>query len=271
LGSEISGAYKINRIINEFHPEEIPIFGSSRAEGCYFPDSISSTCFNYGLSGTQDDVILFFLSEELKKNKTTPIIVNFDMDGLNRSIGDVGYYLYNSNNVGINRLLGDKYKTLYRIPFLKYYGFFEVNCKYYLNSKVNFTKLVSNGGSFEKNSFPEDKFKELVRIRSESVTVFHNDVKLKQHFFSLIRSTSRKIVIVIAPYHISFFKKFRNLKDFRNFKEELKQFENVEVVDMSQSIKADSLFFDTSHLNYKGAEFFSQQLEEHVRYGIQLK
>src|SRR4051812_1211544 len=64
LNSELCGVYKINRIISETHPNEIPIFGSSRAEYGLFPDSLGHDFFNYGLSATQYDVTLFFLEQE---------------------------------------------------------------------------------------------------------------------------------------------------------------------------------------------------------------
>jgi hypothetical protein len=47
LKSEISGAYKINRILTSNIENEIPIIGSSRAEGSYVPSKITKKpCFN---------------------------------------------------------------------------------------------------------------------------------------------------------------------------------------------------------------------------------
>lgn len=262
LGSEINGAYKINRIINETHPNEIPIFGSSRAEGCYFPDSIAKNCFNYGLSGTQDNVILFFLTEELKKKKTTPIIINFDLDGLSNSIGDVDYYLYNTGNAEVRKLLGENFKPLFGISFLKYYGYFEVNFKYYLSSRINLTKIINHGGSFEKNVLPQEKFNELVKERVMSKTTFHNDPVLEKKLFELIQSTNRKIIFVVAPYHTSFLKNFKNREGFASFERKLLSLSNVEIWDYSSDFKDDKLFFDTSHLNYQGALMFSGELKD---------
>ena len=63
--NKISGASKINRIINFSQIDEIPIFGSSRAEGSYIPSIISEKeSFNYGISGTQSNIWLFFLETE---------------------------------------------------------------------------------------------------------------------------------------------------------------------------------------------------------------
>ena len=153
LSSEISGAYKVNRIINSNDNDEVVFLGSSRAEGSFIPDSLVKHGFNYGISGTQDDVILFFLNEECKKkNKNTPIVINFDLDGLNSNIGDISNYLYNVDNLKVKSLVNSNYKSIFKIPFLKYYGYFELYFKYYINSKINLTKYTNKGASIEKNT-----------------------------------------------------------------------------------------------------------------------
>src|SRR5579863_6817697 len=107
LTSNICGAYKVNRIINETHPEEIPIFGSSRAEQGYLPDILGTKYFNYGLNGAGPSVMLFFLKEECKKKKNSPLIIlNFDMSGFIRPIGDISNYIYNADYLPVRKLLG---------------------------------------------------------------------------------------------------------------------------------------------------------------------
>src|SRR5690349_11324653 len=85
LGNENCGAYKIDRIITSENKNEIPIFGSSRAEASFIPELLGDNYFNYGLEGTQENVMLFFINEECKKkNKTSPMmILNIDLDGIN--------------------------------------------------------------------------------------------------------------------------------------------------------------------------------------------
>ena len=129
--SEINGAYKVNRILTKTEKDEIPIFGSSRAEGNFVPSIIdSNNCFNYGISATQANIWLFFLEQELKKEKTTPIIINFDLDGLVYSNGDMGNYIPNWN--AIKNTLKMSGKFYYYIPFVKYLGQYERYLKYFL-------------------------------------------------------------------------------------------------------------------------------------------
>ena len=107
LGNTNCGAYKVNRILNSYYKDEIPIFGSSRAETGIVPDILGDNYFNYGVNGTQDDVLLFFLKEECKKrDKSRPyIIVNMDVDGINYRSADLLNYIYNSNNPGVKELV----------------------------------------------------------------------------------------------------------------------------------------------------------------------
>ena len=74
LGSEISGAYKVNRIINETNQNEIPFLGSSRAEGTFIPDSLVKLGFNYGMVG--DAVNFTSRLEGLNKIYGTGIIIS---------------------------------------------------------------------------------------------------------------------------------------------------------------------------------------------------
>jgi hypothetical protein len=263
LGSGLSGAYKINRIITSNNKNEIAFFGSSRAERSYIPDSLVSDGFNYGMVGTRTDVELFCLSEECKKNKTTPIVFTFDLEGLNYGLGDISNYLYNSDYPPIRTLLGTDYKSIYKVPFLKYYGHFELYTKDYLNSKTNITKFNSKGGALEKNELTKAAFDELVKLRQSQKTTFHNDPKLLADFLSIIKANqNRKFIVVAPPYHSSFFTNFANIGEAKNFLNSLKAYTNVAVLNFSQLNYPDNYFFDTSHLNLTGAVHFNRVLKD---------
>lgn len=264
LGTEISGAYKVNRIINDLHKDEIPFFGSSRCEGSFIPDSLVKNGFNYGMSGIQDDVLLFFLKEECNKvGKTTPIIINFDLDGLNYSLGDLSYYIPNAGYSAVKELLGSSYKPIYQFPLLKYYGSFELSFKYYMNNKLNLTTFSNKGATIEKNELSKQKFDESVRDRLATENIFQNDKKLLVDFLQTIETNkSRKFIIVIAPYHNSFFNKFTNYAEAEGFLNSLKRFENIVVFNFAKTVYPDNFFFNTTHLNLKGAVVFNRQLKD---------
>jgi hypothetical protein len=264
LNSAICGAYKVDRIINETHPDEIPIFGSSRADGGYIPDMLGANYFNYGLNGTGPNVMLFFLKEECKKRKNHPVIIlNFDLAGFVHPLGDISNYIYNSGYLPVRELLGKNYKTMYSIPFIKYYGQYESYLKYYLNNKMNITMYTNKGASVEKNKMTKERFNELVNERKLTHETFRHDTAMENEYMQIISENPQRLfVFVIAPYHSSYFAKFENLPDAENFIDTLKKKKNVKVFDFSKENYPDSLFINTMHLNYTGAVRFNKDLKD---------
>jgi hypothetical protein len=264
LNSEICGAYKVNRIINQTHPDEIPIFGSSRAEGCYIPDMLGPDYFNYGLDGTGSNVMFFFLKEECKKKKNNPVIIlNFDLSGFDNSLGDISNYIYNAHYKPVKELLKKEYRVSYAIPFVKYYGQYETYLKYYLNNRLNLTKYTNKGASIEKNKMTEKRFSELVNQRKNARAFFAIDTALQNGYISLINANPQRIfVFVIAPFHSSYFEGYQNLPVAKAAIMNLRQFKNVRVFDFSQEDYADSLYINTTHLNYAGAKRFNKELKD---------
>jgi len=264
LKTSISGAYKVNRILTETYPDEIPIFGSSRAEGGYIPDSLGPAYFNYGLSGTKENVQLFFLEEECKKKKRTPyIILNFDLDGIGYGGGDMANYIPNANIPSVKALMGEQYRFSFRIPFIKYYGYYELYFKYFLNERMNLTKYSNKGASIEKDVLPVQKFNQLVQERKNSQTLFECNSSLKNRLFSLILNhPERFYLFVVAPYHASYFEKYQNLSEATIFLKELAGIKNVRIFNFSKVTYPDSCFLNTTHLNYKGAVLFNRQLKD---------
>jgi|TARA_B110000467_G_scaffold163324_1_gene189010 hypothetical protein len=261
--SQINGASKVNRILSKTEKNEIPIFGSSRAEGNFVPSIIEGeNCFNYGISGTQANIWLFFLEQELKKQKHTPIIINFDLGGLNYSDGNIGNYIPNWSST--KNILTNKGEFYYEIPFIKYYGQYERYFKFYMNEKINLTKVTDNGGSFEKNKLTTSKFNELVHKRENTKSSFKLNKQLSAKFNKLITSTSRSIVLVVSPYHVSYFNQFENIEMANKYLSSLSERENIRIIDLRNYIIDDNMFLDTSHLNYEGAIKFTRRMKEEL-------
>lgn len=263
LKSQICGAYKVNRIITETHQNEIPIFGSSRAEGSFIPDSLGADFFNYGLSGSKYDVTLFFLEEECKKKKNTPwIILNLDLEGLSYGLGDVSNYIPNSGYGPVKQLLGNDYQPFFRIPLIRYYGRYEAYFRDYVNTRIQLTRFTNKGASIEKNVLTEKLFRDLVQQRRNTPTAFTNDSTLLHKLLQIISShQQRQFVFVVSPYHSSFFVKFMpDGADY--FFSRVKQFPNVHVFDFGRFPLSDNEFINTSHLNLAGAEKFNRILRD---------
>lgn len=266
--SNLCGAYKVHRIITETHANEMPVLGSSRAEGSYIPDSLGGDVFNYGLAGTKYNVTLFFLDEECKKKKTNPyVLMNLDLDGFRHALGDISNYVADASYPAVRTLLDTEYKAYYNIPFIKYYGLYDVYSRVYLNNKLQLTKVSNKGASLEKNALTQQAFDKLVAERKVSQTRFQEDAALEQKLFSLISShPERFFIFSIAPYHSSYFVNFNSADAAAStaFFSKLSAMKNVKVLDFSKLPLADSMFLNTTHINYKGAKVFNHILKDSI-------
>ena len=273
LSSDTCGAYKVNRILTHNDPDETPIFGSSRAEYGFVPDTLGKDCFNYGLTSSRYDVTTFFMEQECKKKKNKPwLIVNYDYESLMYDIGDISNYLYNFGNKDVRDLVGTNKKFYYSIPFIKYYGQYEVYFKYFLMKRNDILKITDKGASLFKTDLRPDEFKVLVEQRKKNPSIFAHDEGLKQKMLRIIKSNpQRQFIFVISPYHSSYFTIFEHYDDANKFLQELDAIPNVILIDYSKKYYPDSMYLNTTHLNYKGAYKFSRDIKDTLnKLGIQL-
>ena len=92
---------------------------------------------------------------------------------------------------------------------------------------------------------------------------FENEAPLEKAFRELVSSTKRPILLVVAPIHGSYLESFQNKTDKDQYlKAFAAEYDNVTVLDYSDEPYDDSLFFDTTHLNFKGAQVFSERLRQ---------
>ena len=126
--SPVATSNKIYRLTEEDHLQEIPVFGSSRAEKAYYCDSINSNCYNYGFPNQSYDVTALLLKFELSKNKTTPLIIDVHHDFFeHNAITNINintYLPFANNNTAIRSFLEKNERLLpYQyIPGMRYFG-----------------------------------------------------------------------------------------------------------------------------------------------------
>lgn len=257
-----SGANKVDRILNHQSDSEIVILGSSRAEGSIIPDSLGENCYNYGLSGTQDNVWIYFLEEELKKDNKSPILINFDLDGLGYRNGDPAYWLLNSSSPNIKVFI-DNWKPIYSIPVIKHMGYFERYIANYFQERQSVTGIINNGAILETKRQTPSEFKLLVEEREKEHLWFVNDDMLERRLIQTLQNNkSRKIIFFIPPYHESYLKTIRNYPVALKFLSKLDSIKNVSVLNYSQYKMDNVCFYNTTHLNYNGALIFTKLIKE---------
>ena len=90
FSSSNSSGYRMKRLF-EFDSSkgEMPILGSSRAEGNFAPKNISPIAFNYGLRGSHFHETLFQLKVVLSRPQGGVVLVNLDPWGM-----DDGSYMH---------------------------------------------------------------------------------------------------------------------------------------------------------------------------------
>ncbi len=256
-----SGAGKVNRILNHEYKNEIVILGSSRAEGSIIPDSLGINYYNYGLAGTQDNVWIYFLEEELKKNNTNPILINFDLDGLGYRNGDPLYWLFNSSNPKIRTFI-DNWKPRYAIPVIKHMGYFERYISNFIQERHSVTEIINKGAILETKRQTPSEFNLLVQERKKEQLFFKNDKKLENELMHVLHNNKkREIIFFIPPYHESYLNSIENYSEALSFLSILDSIPNVRVLNYSHFKMDNAYFYNTAHLNYDGAVIFTKLIK----------
>ena len=287
---------KIEHLIESSSDNEVPIFGSSIVRRNYFPDSIGFNTYNYGMAGSFFHTIEPLLKIELDKNKSTPIILDFDQHTFfydpNIPV-QLSNYVPFIENEHIREMLTehDYFKRHYTIPGLRFFGMYTDYIRDYLKPSFDRKEISNKGGNFyprnqkvfehllKKRLIMIEQRKEIketqrqnpkllskgnrMRIdRLEALLSFKPDSTQVSNFKSLLTSyPERKFILVYSPQHWS---KLKGLDDFSaviNFFETFETYENVELINFAEEEFSDDLFQDPGHMNIVGAKRFSGLLK----------
>lgn len=262
-----TGEYKVNRIITFNDKDEIPVFGSSRTEFSVIPKILGSRYFNYGITNTGDDVNLFFLKQELQKNKSGPILVNFDLEGLRYNSGEIHNYLYSIDNASVRELVGKQDKYYYHVLLLKYYGLYlEYLSSYFSLATVKYKKpLLDKGAMLFYDVGPNSLLDAIEKAKLYKPHFENNNIILNELAHLILSHPRRTFIYIIPPYHSSYFKNFVNEQAALVFLRSLSHYKNVKVLNFSRLDFPDEYFIDVKHLRYDGAVKFSNILLDTLR------
>ncbi|MFN5478580.1 MAG: hypothetical protein ACK48G_01255 [Chitinophagaceae bacterium] len=260
-----SGTAKVDRIKANNDPQEIPILGSSRAEGSFIPDSLGKNYFNYGMAGVQDDVWLYFLKIELSKKRETPIIINLDSDGLQRIQSGLIYWLFNTNDSTIQSFIGNEWRTIHYVPVVRNFGFFETHIANFVNEQLEITGSRNKGAILELKSLSKKEFDDAIEKRKATKMVVTNDPGIYSDLFKTLSSTNgRKVILVVPPYHKAYLNSIQNPELVNELHTQLDALPNVFVLDYSNLPLSDNLFYNTTHLNKSGAIVFNRVIKQAI-------
>ena len=259
LKNTTAGSYKTWRMFNETLPDEIPILGSSRAAGSYVSELIDPKCYNYGIEKTMHTLVSIFLEEELKKNRTTPIIINWDYEFFRDDKGNIAHFIPSVDQAPIANYIGKDMRWFYHYPAVRFFNVYDDYVKSYVGERSGSSK-ISNGGFFVTFSPTPEQFQRMADVRRKSIFTWEDQPEKQAAWETLLASTQRSVVLVVAPYHASYYESFRNMEGAQAYLAKLDALPNVTVLDYGRMAFPDSAYQNTTHVNYSGAVAFSKAL-----------
>jgi hypothetical protein len=266
-GTAMSEPTRIAHLIHE-DGSEIPIFGNSQAREDFVSEILGDDVFNYGMDGISLDVVDALLQIECKKHKVTPIIVVLGHTAL-RTVGAPSKYPPFVRQPEIRHMLErlGVMEWRYWVPGLRYFGYYDWYLKDYLAEHTFRAKKTVRGHTVELyQPFDRQSLDEAIKARLRSGFGFDSIPAQDRLLFDRIRSTpQRTFIIVYPPLHSACFANFQNQEGFARHLDKLRSFSNVVVLDWGRMELADDCFFDTIHLNEKGAREVSQRLADWLR------
>lgn len=257
-------AYKMYRLFNEECRGEVPILGSSRAEAGFAPSELSSSAFNYGLSGSGQWETLLHLKAVCSRKDARLVIINLDpwgIGGKGRFQGDYSFAYGSSVLKGYE----DQIKVAFadRCPGIRLYGKLRNNLSSCLNSLTAATKKIDKGAILQRLSRNPSEW-EYIIAKCPAQKFNLNRQTWDEYKCVLAANPNVKVVFVVSPVSPPWWDRFTGKEELMVFLAEISKISNVTVLDMCSSNITEydlSWFMDLTHLSEKGARRFSQELK----------
>lgn len=300
LRTDISNSYKIEKLLYEEHQEEIPIFGSSKGRSSFIPDSLGEDVFNYSMEKCNFDVIFFLLETELKKDKDTPIIIEFNTRSFvhrpHHTI-DLSTFMPVIHNKEVVEYLdqNDRLDAYQLLPGVRYYGSY-IRYLRSLTRKLTSKKIMNRGGIFIDyypgdellTRFTDSRYKmieereKLEAKKSSGVPLTYMEVQVLDNlrmkfdfdenqeriekFENMVKENpNRDFIMVFTPHHPSELAGVRNLNRVDSlFARWNSDIPNLHAFDYSTMELPDSCFKNSSHINLEGARRFCDVLNDDI-------
>jgi len=289
---------KLERIISDDHPEDIPIFGSSIARRAYYCDSIGPGFYNYGMAGSLFGSIYPLLKIQLEKDNDYPIILDFDQHTFLHSEYvqlDLSNYVPHVSNPHIQEMLQfhGKEDWQHEVPGFRYFGLYTDYLRDLLKPSLEREELISRGGVFypeKKKAFQrflakrermiedkrelDERLKEGEHLLTEdekkwhfyldAILNFHPDSLMVSRYEALMYDNPYKtFVLIYSPQSEVKLRGLENYGDIQEFLSGLKdRHPNLRVLDYSKAGYGNEYYRDSGHLNIAGAKKFSALISD---------
>lgn len=253
------GATKVHRMFTQVHPHEVPILGSSRADGAYVPELIHPDAWNYGIEETGYPVTRMMLAQELAKPDKGPVIINFDHSFFAPYTPNIAHFIPEARQAAVEACFAQRLHWYNHVPTLRYFGVTDEYLKAFISQFASGT-VQSRGGIFTKHALPPAELVKLANRRNASPHAWMPHPAEEQAWLDLLASTTRSMVVVVAPYHPSYLRSDTDPGAVQRYLDRMDALPNVQVINLATMPLPDSCFQNTTHVNWAGAVRFSKEL-----------
>lgn len=267
-----------NDIYNGDITADIAIYGSSRAYRHIDPDIVKSSlnleAYNFGMSGHNFWLQYLRHQEYLKyNNKPKFIILSVDIFSLQKreDLFQSNQFLpfmlwnqdikkYTSSYLGFTN--GDYY-----FPLVRYSGTIRTLKKSIKLSKKQPSKYRKNGYKGAERSWNNDLSKAKKRLSQYKINIDTSSVDLFDQFLSESKEKNIKVILIYTPEYIEGQEFVENREEVISIYEDFAKRYNLCFLDYSNDILCTKkeLFYNSTHLNIKGAEIFTRKLSSDLR------
>ena len=251
-----NSAGKMARLWGNPCPEEVTVFGSSRALGHFVPSILGTNCFNYGENGMGVPEVLFLLETASRRRTDIPVIVNLDPWGFGgfahpRFVGDYRLAPQSGRLAWKEKLWG-----------VRFYGCLRQSFTMWLNERTATTKVIESGAVIPRQSRTPEEWK--VMNAKQKPWRFARDDAGERRFEEQLKALApRQVYVVVGPCCSRFTELYPDADSLRNYLARLAQLTNVRILNLFETEAFTDLdFFDPLHLNYQGACKFSKMVRQ---------
>lgn len=275
---------KWNRLYDGKINADVLINGSSKALNQISPLIIDSildvNSYNLGISGHDFYMQNSRYAVYLKHNKPPQLLIQIISNGTLSKRADL-YHLAQFRpylDDPIIRNTTTNYIGLtffdYHLPFVRYFGdkkSIKEGFLSYFNCSAPIIEIPSYKGYYSYDLDWDDSFDRFVKYFPDGKTIPLTDTSIQLFKQLLIQQTSKSIVLVYPPTYHAAQGYINNRTEILALYQSLAKQHNVLLLDYSQHrlSKDNKYFYNSQHLNKKGAEIFSKELAVDIQVHFQ--
>ncbi len=272
---------KINKICAHDQLPEIAIFGSSVGEiGINAPliqQQTNKTIYNFSIDGTRFTQYKGLIDElSIKNDKTKLVILSETYFSFARvdALTVLERYLANiSNNNVYNSLYSIQPDLVWKCRYVPFYKYTTVSHIFYMSALDGWKRFFGTqpidsllGFTPVYRDWELDQDKMLQTVKSFAIEIDSSIVESYKQCIRNLTSKGINVVIIIPPIYSEYSKKITDFGPLRKALAEISKETNCTFWDFTCIAISEhkSYFFNTNHLNNKGAAVFSTILADSI-------